>query len=88
MFLIGTSYCHPYDPKDEKLISVLPHEGTFEGFYPPEVDNVPNGSSHTPPTPPTWKTSTRIQLNGLDTKIPTDTKDREHTRKYIPSITT
>jgi len=35
MFLIGTSYCCPYDPKDQKLISVLPPEGTFEAFYPP-----------------------------------------------------
>ena len=38
--------------------------------------------------PPRWKTSTRTQLNGLDTEITTDTKDRQHTRKYIPSITT
>jgi len=34
-----------------------------------------------------WKTSTRTHRNGLDTEITTDTKDREHTRKYIPSIT-
>jgi hypothetical protein len=43
--LIGASYCFPYDPDDKKLVSVLPPNGTFEAFYPPEVDNVPNGSS-------------------------------------------
>jgi hypothetical protein len=45
IFLVGTSYCRPYDPTDQKLSSVLPPEGMFEAFYPPEVDNVPNGSS-------------------------------------------
>jgi hypothetical protein len=44
-FVVGVSYCRPYDPDDEKLASVLPTEGTFEAFYPREVDNVPNGSS-------------------------------------------
>ncbi|KDR21709.1 hypothetical protein L798_02766 [Zootermopsis nevadensis] len=43
--LIRTSYCFPYDPEDKKLVSVLPQEGTFEAFYPREVDSVPNGSS-------------------------------------------
>lgn len=35
----------PYDPEDPKLESVLPPKGTFEAFYQPEVDNVPNGSA-------------------------------------------
>jgi len=43
--LVGATYCRPYDPEDQKLVSVLPPEGTFEAFYPREVDNVPNGSS-------------------------------------------
>lgn len=38
----------PYDPNDKEIALVLPPEGTFEAFYPKEMNGIPNGSSRAP----------------------------------------
>ncbi|KAJ6644590.1 hypothetical protein Bhyg_09559 [Pseudolycoriella hygida] len=41
-------WCHPYDPTDKEILSVLPPEGSFEAFYPREMYGIPNGPARAP----------------------------------------